>query len=291
VDTQFAIASGVKGFTALAVLSLVEEGSLGLDTSVRAVLGDVLVLVDPAVTVRHLLTHTSGIGDYLDESVGDVDDYAMTVPVQQLATTADYLAVLRGHPMAFPVGERFEYCNGGFVVLALVVEAVTGRPFPDVVAERVWAPAGMEATGFLRSDQLPGTAALGYVEGATGWRTNWFHLPVRGSGDGGAYTTLDDVSRFWTALFAGAIVPAPVVAEMVRPHQDAPAHGLRYGLGFWLRPDGDTVLLEGCDAGVSFRSAFDPASAASYTVVSNTTDGAWPLVRLLDGRLGELAVG
>ncbi len=280
--TRFGIASGVKGFTALAVMALVGEGSLTLDTTVRSVLGDELELIDPAVTVRHLLTHTSGIGDYVDESENDVDDYVLGVPVHQLATTHDYLAVLRGHPMVDAVGERFRYCNGGFVILALVVEAVTGRLYPDVVAERVWVPAGMTDTAFVRTDQLPGDVAIGYVDGADGWRTNQLHLPVSGSGDGGASSTLVDFGRFWAALFDGAIVPDEVVAEMVRPHQDAPEQAMRYGLGFWLRADGDTVMLEGCDAGVSFRSADSPGSGRGYTVMSNTTDGAWPLVRLLD---------
>lgn len=289
VTTQLAIASGSKGFTALAVMSLIGDGSLGLDTSVRAILGDDLELIDPAVTVGHLLAHTSGIGDYLDESAeGDIADYVLTVPVHQLATTADFLAVLRGHPMKFPPGERFEYCNGGYVVLALVAEAVSGLPFPDLVAERVWAPAGMSSTAFLRADELPGSAAIGYLPTEAGWRTNHFHLPIRGSGDGGAYSTVGDIAAFWRALFAGAIVPASLVDDMVRPHNDAPSESLRYGLGFWLHRHRATVQLEGYDAGVSFRSAYDPASASLYTVLSNTSAGAWPLVRELDDLLPEI---
>ena len=290
IDTQFGIASGVKGFTALTVMSLVTDGSLRLDSSVRGILGDVLELIDSAVTVGHLLTHTSGIGDYLDEEMlSDVDAYIMPVPVHQLADTKDYLAVLRGHPMKFIPGERFEYCNGGFVVLALVVEAITGRGFHEVVAERVFDPAGMTATAFLRSDQLPGSAAIGYLQDEDGWRTNQLHLPVRGSGDGGAYSTLGDVTTFWHALFSGSIVPPPVLEEMVRPRSDVPSESKRYGLGFWLRADRDTVMLEGYDAGVSFRSAYDPTAELLYTVISNTSEGAWPIVKSLDEILPRLA--
>jgi CubicO group peptidase (beta-lactamase class C family) len=288
IDTQFGIASGVKGFTALTVMSLVADGSLSLDMSVRNVLGDDLELIDAAVTVEHLLAHTSGIGDYLDESLlGDVDDYVMSVPVHQLASTADYLSVLRGHPMTFTPGAQFEYCNGGYVVLALVVEAVTAASFYDVVEERVLIPAGMSSTAFLRSDELPGSAALGYVHHDGGWRTNQLHLPLRGSGDGGAYSTVGDFKRFWASLFSGRILPLAVVDEMVRAHNETKSR--RYGLGFWLRPDRETVMLEGSDAGVSFRSAYDPTSELLYTVISNTSTGAWPLVKLLDGILPELA--
>ncbi|MEA2451884.1 MAG: hypothetical protein QOG04_594 [Actinomycetota bacterium] len=288
IETQFGIASAVKGFTALAVMSLVTDGALTLGSSVRDILGDELKDIDPAVTVGHLLSHTSGIGDYLDEgTVSDVSDYVMPVPVHELATTKDYLAALRGHPMKFTPGERFEYCNGGYVVLALVIEAVTGSTFHEVVAERVFVPAGMSSTAFLRMDELPGAAALGYLA-TDGLRTNQLHLPVRGSGDGGAYSTIDDLSRFWAALFTDKILPAAVVTEMTRPRHDVPTESKRYGLGFWLRQDRPTVMLEGYDAGVSFRSAYDPGSEFLYTVISNTSDGAWPLVKQLDERLPDL---
>jgi len=75
----------------------------------------------------------------------------------------------------------------------------------------------------------------------------------------------------------------------VRPRNDAPSQSMRDGLGFWIRPDRATVMLEGYDAGVSFRSAFDPTSELLYTVMSNTSAGAWPLVKLLDGSLPDLA--
>ena len=290
VETRFGIASGSKGFTALVVMSLVNDGTLGLDTSVRSVLGDDLELIDPEVTVGQLLSHTSGIGDYLDESSGwEVDDYVLPIPVHQLASTADYLSVLRGYPAKFSPGERFEYCNGGFVVLALVAERASHSSFYELTARRVFQPAGMRATGYLRSDQLPGSAAIGYLPIEDGWRTNHFHLPIRGSGDGGCYSTLGDLSRLWQALFAGRILPRPVVDEMVRPHNDAREDDLRYGLGFWLRADRDTVMLEGMDAGVSFRSAYDPASQVLYTVMSNSASGAWPLVKALDRSLIDLA--
>ena len=287
--TRFGIASGTKGFTALTIMSLVAEGSLALDTPVRNVLGDALELIDTRVTVGHLLAHTSGIGDYLDEETqADIDEYEMPGSARQFANTSDYLAVLEGHPTTFEAGARFEYCNGGYVVLALIAEAVSARSFHDLAAERVFAPAGMTATGFPRSDELPGSAAFGYLPTESGLRTNQLHLPVRGSGDGGAYSTVGDFAAFWPALFEGRIVPRPLVDEMVRPHNDAPAQSLRYGLGFWIRLDRDTPMLEGYDAGVSFRSAYDPPSGFTYTVMSNTSAGAWPLVELLDDLLLDL---
>jgi CubicO group peptidase (beta-lactamase class C family) len=287
LDTQFGIASGAKGLTALAVVSLIEDGLLDLSTIARSLLGQDLPLIGEDVTVEHLLSHRSGIGDYLDEEADhDLNDYLMPVPVHELATTEQYLAVLDGHPPKFAPGERFAYSNSGYVVLALIAERASGVPFHDLVRRRVCGPAGMSDTAFLRSDELPGRAALGYLEIDGRWRTNVFHLPVRGSGDGGIYSTAADISALWRAFFAGEIVSADWVNEMVRPRSDVPSESRRYGLGFWLHASTDGVMLVGSDAGVSFRTVHDPGSGVTHTVISNTSRGAWPITRHLEGRLG-----
>jgi len=171
------------------------------------------------------------------------------------------------------------------VVLALIAERTSGAPFHDLVHQRVCGPAGMGDTAFLRSDELPGRAALGYLR-VDGLRSNVFHLPVRGNGDGGIYSTAADVSSLWNAFFAGRIVSRDWVAEMVRPRSEVPRASMRYGLGFWLQASTEVVVLEGSDAGVSFRSVHHPSSATTHTVISNTSEGAWPITRLLDERLG-----
>jgi CubicO group peptidase (beta-lactamase class C family) len=269
-DTQFATASGTKGLTALVVMRLVEDGELRLETAARSVLGSDLPLVDERVTIEHLLAHRSGVGDYLDEELDlDFADYLMPVPVQQLATTEAYLEVLDGHPQKFAPGERFSYSNSGFVLLALIAERVAATPFQDLVRDLVCAPAEMLDTAFLRSDALPGRAALGYLQVAEKWRTNVFHLPVCGSGDGGIYTTAADVAAFWRALSAGAIVRDETLAEMLR-ERSVPRDDRGYGLGFWLPSGGGAVRLEGGDTGVRFATVHDPERLVTWTLLSNT---------------------
>jgi CubicO group peptidase (beta-lactamase class C family) len=286
VETRFGIASGTKGLTALTVVSLIEDGRLELATTARSLLGDDLPLIDDGVTVEHLLAHRSGIGDYVDEEADlDITDYVLTVPVHELATTEQYLPALDGFASKFPPGERFAYCNGGYVVLALLAERASGTSFHELVEQRVCRPAGMSVTAFLRSDELPGDAATGYLT-ADAPRTNVFHLPVRGSGDGGVYSTAADVHALWTAFFAGRIVSPRWLDEMVRPHSAAPSEGMRYGLGFWLGASNDVVILVGGDAGVSFRTVADPSGQWAHTVLSNTSSGAWPVTRRLDELLG-----
>lgn len=279
-DTRFAVASGNKGMTALVVASLVEAGALAYDTPVRDLLGDDLPLIDDAVTIRHLLTHTSGIGDYLDEEELDTGDYVLSRPVQQYLTTSDFLGDLDGHPQAFPPGERFSYCNGGFMVLALIAERASDAGYHDLVRTRVLEPAGMTDSGFFRSDRLPPRTAIGYLGTDDDAISNVFHLPILGNGDGGMYTTAEDMHRFWTALLAGAIVSPGMVEQMLSVQVEIPDDADDYGLGFWLRPspDGDVdPQLLGEDAGASFLSRHDRSEGVTRTVLSSTAEGAWSM--------------
>lgn len=289
IDTPMSIASGTKGFTALVAMALVEAGSLSLDLPVRKVLGTDLPLIDDRVTVRQLLAHRSGIGDYLDEAeLGDISDYAMPVPVQQLDSAEAYLPVLDGHPSAFAPDAQFAYNNSGYVVLAIVAERVTGTAYGQLVDDLVCAPAGLSATGFHRSDSLPTGYATGYLA-PDGLRTNSLHLPVLGVGDGGLFSTVVDMQAFWRALFDGRIVSMSSVELMTRSHTESTGESSasgRYGLGFWLAAEGSGVRLEGYDAGVSFVSGHDPSRAVTYTVISNTSEGAWPMARALDSLVG-----
>lgn len=279
LETRFGIASGSKGFTALAVLSLVEDGVLALSTTARSLLGKDLPLIADDVTVEHLLTHTSGIGDYLDEEADtEITEYVIGA-AHELTTTEAFLPLLDRHPTKFRAGERFGYCNGGFVVLALLAERVSGVGYHELVRERVLGPAGMTRTEFLRSDELPADAAVGYLPLDGVDRSNVFHLPVLANGDGGIHTTAADMSTFWRAFFAGEIVDR--VEDVVRPRCAVPEDARRYGLGFWLHESTDTVMLIGADAGASFKSTHDPQTSRTCTVLSNTSPGAWPIVRAL----------
>ena len=289
VETLFATASGSKTLTALAVMALVERGTLQLGTTARSLLGDDLPLVADDVTVEHLLAHRSGIGDYLDEdAVGDITDYVMPVPVHELATTEQYLPVLDGHATVFPAGERFAYNNGGYVVLALLAERASGVDFHELV--RTLRAASRPEWSTPRScapTSCPGRAALGYLA-VDGLRTNVLHLPVVGSGDGGAYSTAADLHRFWDSLLrrtdrlAGR--GSPRCSDRTATGPRSPR---RFGLGFHLHATTDAAWLEGYDAGVSFACVHRPSTSTTYTVISNWTDGAWPIVRVISDRLGS----
>jgi CubicO group peptidase (beta-lactamase class C family) len=271
-------------------MRLIEDRELRLDQPVRGLLGDDLPLIDHGVTIEHLLTHTSGIGDYLDEdSDWKASDYVLSLPVHTLTTSEAFLPMLDGHPRKFAPGERFAYCNGGYMVLAVLLERATGDTYHEVMRRLVFEPAGLVRTGFLPLNELPLDAAPGYIFNE-GDLVNTLHLPALGNGDGGAFTTADDLHRLWQALLDGRIVSRATIDEMIRPRHDVPDKKKRYGMGFWIHRAHPALILEGYDAGASFRSTHIIETQTTVSVLGNSSEGAWPVISALaqaiDAELG-----
>ncbi len=280
-QTQFGLASGSKTFTALAVLSLVAEETMSLDDSVRRWLGDDLPQVDDAVTIQQLLSHTSGVGEYLDDDA-EPDEYLVPGSAHTYLSPEDFVPLL-DVPMLSGPGEKFAYSNGGFVILGLAAQRASGVRYQDLVRQRVIQAAGLTQTDFLRSDELPGTAAIGYLYPDSP-RTNIFHLPIEGSADGGVYSTVADLRDFWTAFAAGRIVSPELVEAMTSL---GPVHDEEdpYGFGIWLPKPGVWQMV-GADAGVSMVSEHHPGRDLTMTVVSNESEGAWALWKALRAATG-----
>ena len=153
VETRFDTASITKLFTAVATLQLVEKGAFALDTSVIRYLGLEKTGISPAVTPYHLLTHTSGIADDADEEAGErYEDVFLERPNYSVIETVDYLPQFVGKPPNFGPGEGCRYCNVSYVLLGLMIERATGSTYRSCVAEQVFAPAGMNRSGFFRMD-------------------------------------------------------------------------------------------------------------------------------------------
>lgn len=117
LDTRFGTASGTKFFTALGIGRLIDSGKFSLNTRLSELVRYEFPLYDPGITVKHLLTHTSGVFDYYDEeTVEDFDNYFVDISWYQLATPSDYLPLFQNEPMKFKPGERFAYSNGGYIL-------------------------------------------------------------------------------------------------------------------------------------------------------------------------------
>jgi CubicO group peptidase (beta-lactamase class C family) len=256
--TRFALASVTKLFTAVAVADLVNEGRMRFGDSVT----DLLPLqrrpstLHPDVTVHHLLTHTSGIADYCEEEEGSpeyCEDYGALWderPTYRMLRPADFLPLFGDLPPYRPPGQKWQYSNAGYVVLGLVVEEVAGRPYTDVVAERVFDRAGMSASGFFRLDEPPPDVAVGYLPRESPdapWRTNIYRVPVIGGADGGAFSTLADLDRFLHRLADGSLLGS--AQEEVMAHHVDIGNGYAMGYGVVHCP-GERFAHDGGDPGV-----------------------------------------
>jgi CubicO group peptidase (beta-lactamase class C family) len=279
IHTRFPTASGSKIFTAVAVLRLVESGALSLDDSVVTHLPDHFPFMDNEVTVRHLLTHTSGFEDYFDEEVNE--DYASLwsdLPMYGLKSPDDFLVLLKDRKMEFKPGERFKYNDGGFVILSMIIEAVTQKSFHEVIEEHIFSVAGMESSGYFAMNDLPSNTALGYYKDDTGHLlSNIYTIPIIGGGDGGGYSTVSDLSRFWDALLHGKLIHDPLLKEMLLPKSPGEEDEL-YGYGVWIVQKGSDVkrlYVVGADPGVSMISDYDLETDLLCTILSNRDDQAF----------------
>ena len=280
VDTRFAMASGCKIFTAMAVGSLMQEGRIGLDTTLAECVRSRQFHFGSKVTIGQLLNHTSGIPDYFSEELES--DYAALFrerPSYRMTSVRDFLPLFENAPMKTPPGQDFLYCNAGFVLLGLVIEELTGRDFREIVAERIFRPCGMTRSGYFAMDALPDNTAIGYLsEDEADCHTNIFSVASVGGADGGAFTTAQDMRRFWASLLAGKILARDWLDRFLAPsvqvaERDESWH---YGRGVWLRQDRGNwiVSVEGSDPGASMESQVWRSEGVILTVLSNTADGA-----------------
>lgn len=287
-DTAIAVASVTKLFTSLCACRLLDEGRLSLDARVHDILPHDLGRIDRAVTAGHLLTHTSGIGDYIDEEAPDSEGAMLRLyarhPVYLWDDLSYYLPMFRTLAPKFAPGERFGYSNAGFALLGLVIEAAAGMPFRDAVRHTVLGPCGFARTGFYRMDSLPGNTALGYTRAGAGDtpRTNIFRVPAIGGADGGIFTCAADLDRLWRGLMDGRILSARMREAMLTPRVRASARrrDLFCGLGVFLfeKEDGFIPYAVGSDFGANCFTAWLPQAEMTVSALGNAEMDTWPLL-------------
>jgi CubicO group peptidase (beta-lactamase class C family) len=295
IETRFDTASITKLFTAVATLQLIERGALALDTPVIEFLGLQETGISPAVTPYHLLTHTSGIADDADEEAGErYEDLFLERPNYSVIETADYLPQFVGKPPNFAPGEGCRYCNVGYVLLGLMIERATGSSYRSYVAEHVFAPAGMNRSGFFRMDVVETDVAEGVEvieddDGATvGWRRNIYSYPPVGGPDGGAHVTVGDLLRFQRAVTGGRLLGPALTAELLSPKARHSARGAGshlMGFGFEFETDADDVVRcywkEGVNVGVSGMLCHYPMEDVTFAVLAVGEKAAWRPIKAI----------
>jgi CubicO group peptidase (beta-lactamase class C family) len=270
-STVFGIASGTKLFTALGIGVLVDRGLISLGTTIAEIAQEYTGFIDEHATILHLLTHTSGIYDYYDEEIEqDFEHFSVDFPWYKLETPSDYYPLFMGQAMKFRPGERYSYSNGGYVFLGMLIEKLTGRLYRDFIREHVLQVANMHRSDFYAFNDLPENTANGYLKDRS--TTNIYQLPLRGGGDGGMYTTTDDLRAFWDSLFSHRILSAELTATYLKTHCTLNATS-GYGCGIYKRLDDSLFAIEGGDAGVGFYSRYVGSERLTINILSNITNG------------------
>lgn len=199
IDTKFNIGSLNKLVTKVAILQLVQKGKLDLDDLVGKHLPDFREDIASKVKIRHLISFTSGMGDYF----GDKFDAALG----KLRKVSDFVPFFIEDPLVSEPGEKWNYSNAGYVVLGLIIEVVSGMDYYDYVKENIYKPAGMKESHHYEVDSVTQNLATGYTRhmpdcsiNPTNRRSNIFVIGSRGSPAGGGYSTVRDWALFDKAV-------------------------------------------------------------------------------------------
>lgn len=197
-DTVFRIASMTKQFTAVAILMLMERGRLELDDPIAKYLPD--YPNGDRITIRHLLTHTSGVWDYvqLDEVLQGL---------RRDVTVDELLAFFKDKPLDFEPGERMAYSNSGYTLLGAIIEKVSGRPYADFLQDSIFKPAGMTSTTVDSHDKIILHRAAGYETRNGELHNVPFMSMTESFANGNIAASVNDLFRWNEALFNGLIKP------------------------------------------------------------------------------------
>ncbi len=275
-DTKFRIGSLTKQFTAAAILLLEERGKLKVEDPITP-----LIPSAPeswkAVTIHQLLNHTSGIPDFSNLPEQRVRQRSPATPEQILRTFRDL-------PLEFEPGGKFKYSNSGYILLAFIVERVSGQSYEAFLREKLFVPLAMKDSGYDSNTTLLPKRAAGYLSSPGGLANAPYvdmHHPY---GAGGLYSTTHDLLRWTTAMFGGRVLSATALQKMITPRRNDNAYGLVVGTVKGRKLIRHGGLIEG----FSSHRSYDPEGKLTVVVLANVHGAA---AAELSNQLGALARG
>jgi len=274
LGTRFATASVGKLVTAVCIARLVEAGVCQFEDLLGELVPSLQPEFGPDFSLAALLSHRSGLGDYLDD---DAELPFASMDVSRLTSPQAFLPYVLQAPRL--AESEFRYSSAGYILLGLAIESLTGQPYPAAIAQWVTEPAGMRSTGFPPMDGLAEDIAVGYLADGS---PNIGHLPIVGGADGGLVTSVDDLQRFFRALRDGHLLGSATrefLWQSVSPMSSSHA----YGHGFSISAIAGQTWFghTGSDPGISARVAASVASDSSIIVLCNTESVAFSVFRLV----------
>ena len=276
IDTKFNLGSMNKMFTSVAVAQLVQAGKLSLDDPLSKYVSTDWLAQDVAdkIRIKHLLTHTSGLGSYFN-------DKYMTSSRALFRELDDYKPLIADSTLAFEPGTDWRYSNTGMFLLGVVIEKVTGQNYFDYIRDNITRPAGMMDTDCYEMDRPVPNLAMGYSREQTSdgaeWTNNLYEHVIRGGPAGGGFSTAEDLLRFDVALRNHKLLN-PEFTELVwsgKPEVNSPDYG--FGFGIEGTPDDRIVGHGGGFVGISSNLDMFLDSGYTAVVLSNYDGGSRPV--------------
>jgi CubicO group peptidase (beta-lactamase class C family) len=267
-DTKFNLASVGKIFTGVAIARLVEQGKLSFNDTLSLHLpnGWLKPEISHKIQIKHLLTHTSGLGDYFRDIYSQCD-----IPFYR--NLDEYKSVIYKSELSFEPGTRFSYSNTGFILLGVLIEQITGKEYFQFLKDELFLPIGMVNTDGYDKDRPILNRATGYSkhfeQGQEVWTEHTYTRVMKGSPSGGIYSTAEDLMRFDQALRNGSML-APENASWLtngRPDLNASFHSMAFFTG-----DGNagrTLSHSGDGSGVNCQFKMYLDSGYTYIILSN----------------------
>ncbi len=237
-ESIFQTGSVGKQFTATAVMILVEEGKIALDDKISKHFPD-----GPAawkdITVRHLLTHTSGIPDYTSEKTGGAVNLRMDY------TEAELVKKIAGLPLDFQPGEKWSYSNSGYLLLGVLIHNVTGEFYGDFLQQRVFQPLQMTSTRIISEADIVPNRSAGYrlVKGELK-NQEWVSPSLNTTADGALYTNVLDLAKWDAALYTQKLLKKSSFEQMWTPVKLNSGKTFPYGFGWSVADVNGHPLLE-----------------------------------------------
>lgn len=266
-NTNFRLASVTKQFTAIAVLILAEQGKLSLEDRLPKFFPE-FPAYGKTISMRHLLTHTSGLPDYEDHIPG-----RSTIPLSD----RDVLFILRQQTKTdFPPGAQFHYSNSAYALLALIVEKVSGQTFPEFLKAKIFDMLGMtNSIAYVAGRSCVPNRAYGYVNGLSGWEFSDQSVTSAVLGDGGIYSSVADLFKWDLALYNEKLISRKMLADAFTPHSSqSDFEGNGYGYGWYVGSfrDAEHIWHYGSTCGFSTRIERFPGRRLSVIVLTNRRD-------------------
>jgi CubicO group peptidase (beta-lactamase class C family) len=274
IDTKFNLGSMNKMFTSTSIVQLAEKGKLSINDPISKYVDESWLPADitSKVSIHHLLTHTSGLGSYFNETFSKGSR-------ARFRTIEDFKPLVKDEKLAFEPGKRFRYSNTGMFLLGVVIESVTGQSYFDYIRKNIYRPAGMTNSDSYEMDIPVENLAIGYYrdeDSPNGWKNNYFLHVIKGGPAGGGFSTVVDLHRFGQALLKGKLVSQEALNLMWKDYS-----GEFYGYGFRLDegPLGKVVGHSGGFSGINANLDIFVDAGYIVAVMTNYDRAASPVAR------------